>query len=54
MNTVTIVETYKDHPHSDSFVLSAGNDCNILLFRLSNGQKVGQFGQTTWNILDMR
>lgn len=41
VNTLAIVETFKEHPLSDSFVLSAGNDCNILLFRLSNGQKVG-------------
>jgi hypothetical protein len=35
------------------FILSAGGDCNVLLHRLSNGTKVGQFGQTNWNIKDM-
>jgi hypothetical protein len=39
INTVSIVETYKNHERgdSDSFVLSCGNDCNILLHRLLNG-----------------
>jgi hypothetical protein len=55
VNSVAIVETFKEHPLSDidGFLLSSGNDCNILLHRLSNGQKVGQFGQSTWNIYDM-
>ena len=41
------------NPDSDSFVLTCGNDCNILLHMLSNGQRVGQFGQSSWNIKDM-
>lgn len=53
INSLSIVETFKDKPLSDTFVLSCGNDCNILLHRMSNGQKVGQFGQSTWNIYDM-
>ena len=28
----------------DQFVLSCSDDCNILLHRLSNGVKIGQFG----------
>jgi len=35
VNSLAIVETYS--AVSDCFVLSAGNDCNILLHRLSNG-----------------
>lgn len=56
INSIKLVETYADkddYPLSDSFVLTCGNDCNILLHRLSNGQRVGQFGQSTWNIQDM-
>ena len=38
----------------DQFVLSCSDDCNILLHRLSNGVKIGQFGQDAfWNIFDM-
>lgn len=37
----------------DHFVLTAGNDCNILLHRLSNGQRVGQFGQSTWDVKEI-
>ena len=38
----------------DQFVLSCSHDCNILLHRLSNGVKIGQFGQDAfWNIFDM-
>lgn len=38
----------------DLFVLSCSKDCNILLHRLSNGVKIGQFGQDAfWNIFDM-
>jgi hypothetical protein len=41
INQVTIVETFKDTPTSDSFILSCGGDSNILIHRLSTGQKVG-------------
>ena len=38
----------------DLFVLTCSKDCNILLHRLSNGVKIGQFGQDAfWNIFDM-
>ena len=38
----------------DSFVLSAGQDWDILLHRLSNGVRIGQFAQDElWNIYDM-
>ena len=38
----------------DLFVLSCSKDCNILLHRLSNGVKIGKFGQDAfWNIFDM-
>lgn len=35
INSITIVETFKES--SDSFILSAGNDQNILLHRLTTG-----------------
>ena len=44
INSVRIVETFRHEANSDQFILTAGNDCNILLHRLKNGQKVGQFG----------
>lgn len=55
VNQIVIVETYRKQPLSDSegFLLSCGNDCNIVLHRLTTGQKVGQFGQSTWNIKDV-
>ena len=38
----------------DAFVLTAGQDFDILLHRLSNGVKIGQFAQDEpWNIYDM-
>ena len=38
----------------DQFVLSCSKDCNILLHRISNGVKIGQFGQDAfWNIFDI-
>ena len=38
----------------DLFVLTAGQDCNILLHRLSDGVRIGQFHQEEpWNIYDM-
>jgi hypothetical protein len=47
----------EDEPRAefpDLFVLSCSKDCNILLHRLSNGVKIGQFGQDAfWNIFDM-
>ena len=38
----------------DVFVLTAGQDFDILFHRLSNGVRIGQFGQDeSWNIYDM-
>jgi hypothetical protein len=42
------------HIKSDRFIVTAGQDNNINLHRLSNGVFIGQFGQATiWNIHDM-
>jgi len=39
---------------TDRFIISAGNDNNIHLHRLSNGVFIGQFGQAhAWNIHDI-
>ena len=41
-------------PWPDLFVLTASSDWDILLHRLSNGVKIGQFAQDNlWNIYDM-
>lgn len=41
-------------PWPDVFVLTASQDQDILLHRLSNGVKIGQFAQDEpWNIYDM-
>ena len=41
-------------PWPDLFVLTAGQDWDILLHRLSTGVKIGQFAQDElWNIYDM-
>jgi WD40 repeat protein len=49
VNTLQIVETYRDEV--DLFIVSAGADWNILLHRMSNGARIGQFSQdATWNI----
>ena len=41
-------------PWPDCFVLTAGQDWDILLHRLSNGVRIGQFAQDDlWNIYDM-
>jgi len=41
-------------PWPDSFVLTASQDWDILLHRLSNGVRIGQFAQDDlWNIYDM-
>ena len=41
-------------PWPDVFILTAGQDWDVLLHRLSNGVKIGQFGQDElWNIYDM-
>lgn len=39
---------------SDRFIITASNDNNINMHRLSNGVFIGQFGQARgWNIHDM-
>lgn len=41
-------------PWPDIFVLTSGMDSDILLHRLSNGVKIGQFAQEEpWNVYDM-
>jgi hypothetical protein len=50
VNTLQIVETYREEV-GDLFIVSSGADWNILLHRMSNGAKIGQFSQeATWNI----
>jgi len=50
VNSLGIVQKFK----SDRFVISASADNNILLHRISNGVKVGQFSQDKqWRIDDM-
>ena len=45
-------EPYKPWP--DRFILTASQDYNIYLHRLTNGVKIAQFGQENyWNIYDM-
>ena len=52
INTIQIVE--EKNIKSDRFIITASNDNNINLHRLSNGVFVGQFGQAKgWNIHDM-
>jgi hypothetical protein len=52
INSIQIVE--KDDYKLDKFIVTAGNDNNIYLHRLSNGAKIGQFGQKDpWNIHDL-
>jgi hypothetical protein len=52
INTIQIVE--EKNIKSDRFIVTASNDNNINLHRLSNGVYVGQFGQAKgWNIHDM-
>ena len=42
-------------PWADIFVLTAGQDWDILLHRLSTGVRIGQFYQEDlWNIYDMK
>ena len=41
-------------PWPDIFILTASADWDILIHRLSNGVKIGQFAQEEpWNIYDM-
>ena len=48
------MEPEEKKPWPDVFVLTAGADWDILLHRLSNGVKIGQFAQDNlWNIYDM-
>lgn len=49
------MEPEERKPWPDLFVLTAGADWDILLHRLSNGVKIGQFAQDNlWNIYDMK
>jgi hypothetical protein len=50
INSLRVVQKFEN----DRFVISASADNNILLHRISNGVKVGQFSQDKqWNINDM-
>jgi WD40 repeat protein len=52
INTIQIVDDKRIQ--SDKFIITASNDHNINLHRLSNGVYIGQFGQSKgWNIHDM-
>ena len=52
INSIQIVE--EKNIKSDRFIITASNDNNINLHRLSNGVLIGQFGQANgWNIHDM-
>ena len=52
INTICIVE--EANIKTDRFIITASNDCNINLHRLSNGVFIGQFGQhAPWNIHDL-
>lgn len=52
INSIQIVE--EKNIKSDRFIITASNDCNINMHRLSNGVFIGQFGQAKgWNIHDM-
>ena len=52
INSIQLVED--KNIKSDRFIITASNDNNINLHRLSNGVQVGQFGQAKgWNIHDM-
>lgn len=48
------LEKEERKPWPDIFILTASQDWNILIHRLSNGVKIGQFAQEQlWNIFDM-
>jgi hypothetical protein len=51
INSIQLCENYKDK--TDTFVISASNDFNVLIHRLSNGVCIGQLGSGTWDITDM-
>jgi hypothetical protein len=52
INTIQIVDDKRIQ--ADKFIVTASNDKNINLHRLSNGVFIGQFGQSKgWNIHDM-
>jgi len=46
INSVQIVENFE----SDVFIVTASSDCNILLHKMSNGVRLGQFGQETFDL----
>lgn len=50
INSIQLCEAFA----ADKFIISASNDHNIHLHRLSNGVFIGQFGQESmWNIHDI-
>lgn len=52
INSIQIVEG--EQFDQDRFIITASNDHNIHLHRLSNGVLIGQFGQESmWNIHDL-
>jgi hypothetical protein len=51
INTIQIVD---EKNIKDQFIITAGNDCDIKLHKLSNGVLIGRFGQSAaWNIHDV-
>jgi len=53
INTIQLAEAFADDT-GEIFVISASDDCNILIHRLSNGVKIGQLGQEKlWDIYNM-
>ena len=50
INTIQLCEAFED----DIYIITASNDHNIHLHRLSNGVFIGQFGaDAQWNIHDL-
>jgi WD40 repeat protein len=49
INSLQICETF----NSDIFIISASNDKNILIHRMSSGTLVGQLQRDRWDIKDM-
>lgn len=53
INSIQVVEKVAETTE-ETFIITASADCNILLHKMSNGAKVGQFGQEGgWNIKDL-
>lgn len=52
INSIVIVEN--SNIKTGTFIVTAGNDCNILLHQLETGVRIGKFGQHKgWSINDL-